>query len=199
MSTEFVPHIVGVGGTLRPNSSSELAMRQVLRGCQVLGASTEVLSGADLVLPMYSPQATDCPEAAQRMLAAFRRADGIVLSSPAYHGSISGLLKNALDFTEDMRTDRRVYWNGRAVGCISCGGGVQAAAATLSALRSITHALRGWPTPLGILVNTSVPVFDETARCVDPLIEAQFAIMAEELVQFANCHAAQSSCIEVAI
>ena len=42
-------------------------------------------------------------------------ADGLIIASPGYHGGISGLVKNALDYVEDLRGDARPYLDGRAV------------------------------------------------------------------------------------
>ncbi|PXW28654.1 NADPH-dependent FMN reductase [Paraburkholderia caballeronis] len=194
MTRAFVPHIVGIGGTLRAGSSSELVVRAALCEAQKLGATTEAIVGPDLVMPMYSPEAAARTPQAIRLLTALRRAHGVIVASPAYHGSLSGLLKNALDYTEDMRTDERTYLSGRAVGCIACAGGVQAGASTLATLRSIVHALRGWPTPLGVMLNTSMPLFDADGACVDASSAGQLGILAKEVVMFANasCGAAAS-------
>jgi FMN reductase len=115
-----------------------------------------------------------------------RRADGLVLGSPAYHGGISGLVKNALDYVEDMADDRRVYLDGMAVGCIGAGAGWQGAHATLAALRNVTHSLRGWPTPLGIALNTVEPAFDLEGHCVKPALEAQAEALARQILGFAT-------------
>ena len=70
-------------------------------------------------------------------------------------------MKNALDYTEDMCKDAEPYLDGRAVGLIVCGHGWQSTGVVLSAFRSIVHALRGWPTPMGVAINTLVERFDE--------------------------------------
>ncbi len=100
---------------------------------------------------------------------------------------ISGLVKNALDYCEDMRGDPRPYFEGRAIGCIACAAGWQAVGSTLAALRSVVHALRGWPTPLGVGINTAATkVFDDTGRCVDEGVDRQLKIMAEQVIDFAH-------------
>lgn len=76
-------------------------------------------------------------------------ADGIILASPADHGFVSGVVKNALDYVEDLADDPRCYFDGLAVGCIATGAGCEATVMTLEQLRAVAHALRGWPTPLG--------------------------------------------------
>jgi len=180
------PLIVGIGGTLRANSSSERALRRCLSLAETAGAATALFTGADLRMPLYEPGSPSVSPACEKMITMLRAADGIILASPGYHGSISGTLKNALDYTEEMRGDARVYFDGRAVGCIASAAGWQAAAATLSALRSITHALRGWPTPLGIMVNSSEPVFDTEGATISPALEENFALMTQQVVAFAR-------------
>ena len=71
-----------------------------------MGATTIMFNGAQLMLPLYDPNNKERTEAAQGGERA-QVADGIVLGSPGYHRSISGLIKNALDYTEDLREDRK--------------------------------------------------------------------------------------------
>jgi FMN reductase len=80
------------------------------------------------------------------------------------------MVKNAIDYTEDLRDDERCYLTGKAVGLVATGAGWQGAVQTLVALRGIVHALRGWPTPLGVAVNTAEPVFDSDGQCVSAKI-----------------------------
>ena len=79
---------------------------------------------------------------------AVRAADGLVIATPGYHGPVSGLIKNALDALDGLRDDERPYLEGRAVGCIVTADGWQACGTALASLRTIVHALRGWPTPV---------------------------------------------------
>ena len=87
----MAPYIVAVGGTLRAGSSTEKAMRHVLSTAERAGARTRLISGAALQLPMYQPENTERTEAARDLVAQLATADGIILGSPGYHGSISGL------------------------------------------------------------------------------------------------------------
>ncbi len=177
--------IVGVGGTLRPGSSTERVLLHVLRQTQALGAETSLFVGESINLPMYIPhQSTQCA-GARSLISALRQADAIVIGSPGYHGGISGLVKNALDYTEDMSKDEAPYFEGRAVGCIATGAGWQGANATLIALRNTVHALRGWPTPLGIALNTREPLFGADGECLFPEVAGLIRLMAAQLVSFA--------------
>ncbi len=179
------PLIVGIGGTQRSQSSSELAAKFALSLAQGAGASTVMLDGRALSLPLYNPAEPHRDERAMELVKILRNADGIIIACPAYHGGISGLIKNALDYTEDMRDDDRCYFDGRAVGTITCAAGWQAAATTLSALRSVVHSLRGWNTPLGVMINTAGKVF-EGETCVNSDVARNISIMVEQVIEFAR-------------
>jgi FMN reductase len=72
------------------------------------------------------------------------------------------------------------------VGCIVTAAGDQGAMTTLIALRSVVHALRGWPTPLGAAIVTSPPVFDAVGNCLSSRIETQLSLIAREVFDFAK-------------
>jgi len=182
----FRPYIVGIGGTTRSGSSSEKALRYALALAEAQGADVELFDGAGINLPMYTPESPARSEGAQRLVAALRRAHGVILSTPCYHGSISGLVKNALDYTEDMGKDAEPYLDGRAVGLIVCGHGWQSTGVVLSAFRSIVHALRGWPTPMGVAINTLVDHFDENGIGVAEPSARQMGIMVGQVIEFAR-------------
>ncbi len=180
------PFIVGIGGTTRPGSSSEKALRYALTLAAALGADVEFFDGASINLPMYAPESAERSEAAERMVAALRRANGVIISTPCYHGSVSGLVKNALDYTEDMCKDPEPYLDGRAVGLIVCGHGWQSTGVVLTAFRSIVHALRGWPTPMGVAINTLVEKFDEEGVGLQEQAVRQMGIMVGQVMEFAR-------------
>ncbi len=180
------PFIVAVGGTTRPGSTSEQALRLALDHCASAGCNTLLLAGTALPTELFDPTLPGRSPAAQRLVQALRAADGVLLASPAYHGGISGLVKNALDFTEDLRDDARPYLADRAVGCIVCADGAQALGSTLAALRAVVHALRGWPTPYGATLNTATRPFGGAGRPADPQALAAVARVADEVVQFAR-------------
>jgi FMN reductase len=178
------PLILGIGGTTRPASVTERALTVSLRAAADEGADTVLVAGPDLILPMYSPGEAERAAGAIQLVDTLRACNGLIIASPSYHGSVSGLIKNALDYVEDLRADRRVYLDGVAVGLIACAGGWQGASQTLSALRSIAHALRGWPTPLGAALNTSIRLFDEAGDCVDLSSKFQLETVGRQVVEF---------------
>ncbi|MEX0409013.1 NAD(P)H-dependent oxidoreductase [Aquibium sp. LZ166] len=182
--TDRPTHIVGIGGTTRIGSSSETALRHVLSICQSLGSTTELIAGPLLDLPMYDPSDDHRSPSARRLVQSLRNADGIIVSSPSYHGALSGVIKNALDYVEDMRDDPRPYFDGRAVGIVVTAFGAQGLGTTLIGLRSIIHALRGWPTPYAAAINSQTKPF-VNGRPANAEIESQLGTVATQVVQFA--------------
>jgi FMN reductase len=180
--TDWRPRILGLGGTTRERSSSERALRHAVDTAERMGASVEVLAAADLVLPPYAPE-RHLDERARRLIELVERADCVIIATPGFHGGLSGLIKNALDYMEELRTHDAPYLDGRAVGCIVCAAGWQATVTTLVSLRSTVHALRGWPTPLGVAINSA-----QAVGTVDPVAAAapQLELLAKQVVQFAR-------------
>lgn len=183
-STEKVPFVVGLGGTLRADSSTERAVRYCLESVERQGGRTRMFAGPDLELPMYAPHSLERTPAALEFVSALRDADAVVVGSPGYHGAISGLVKNALDYIEDLREDPRVYLDNTPWGCISCAYGWQAAVGTLGQLRSIGHALRAWPTPLGVAINSADKIWSETGELADATVRGQLEMLAMQLLTF---------------
>lgn len=183
------PLVVAIGGTLRRNSSTEKVLRLVLDRCAEQGAATCLITGEDLVMPPYAPEQAERSETATRLVDAIRRADAILIGSPGYHGGISGLVKNALDYVEDLR-EACSYFGGRPVGCVATGAGWQGAVATLNAIRSTVHALRGWPTPLGIAVNTADPLFSNDGSGVSTALAGNCAELARQMLEFVSAQRA---------
>ncbi|MBB5711236.1 NADPH-dependent FMN reductase [Sphingomonas xinjiangensis] len=151
------PHIVALGGTLRAESTTGRLLAAALSAAEARGARTTLLTGDAIAFRHYEPGLGKGDAAITRYLEALRTADAVIVGSPGYHGTLSGLVKTALDYVEELRTDDRVYFDGIPVGLLATAAGWQAAVSTLHALRTITHALRGWPTPLGLAINTAEP------------------------------------------
>lgn len=180
------PFIVGIGGTAAKGSSTEQALILALQAAEAAGGRTQFFGGeAMLSLPHYVPRSLALHGQAQEMVDAVRQADGLIIASPGYHGSISGLVKNAIDYLEETSKDRRVYLDGMPVGLIATAYGWQATGSTLGALRSIVHALRGWPTPMGAAINTSEGVFADGV-CQDKGAANQLDLVGRQVVEFAT-------------
>jgi FMN reductase len=178
--------IVGIGGTLHPNSSSELALKLALAETERLGADVGMIVGRALELPPYEPTRALAPENAVRLLELLRRADGLIVASAAYRGSIPGFLKNAIDYVEDLREDPLPYLEGRAVGCIICANGQQALGPALANMRAIIHTLRDWNTPYAVTISSRNQPVGSQPDLVNEELRQQLRLVASQVVQFAT-------------
>lgn len=181
------PLIVGIGGTVRTPSSSERVLLLALAAAEAAGARTRMFGGEILSrLPIYNPNDAEHPPERSALVEAVREANGVIVCTPGYHGSLSGLIKNALDSLEPLRDDARPYLDGRAVGCIVVADGWQACGSALAHLRSIVHALRGWPTPLGATLNSALKPFDDVGGLKEARDAFQVETVAQQVVAFAK-------------
>lgn len=176
--------IIGIGGTVSPGSTTQCALEIALEGARQAGAETQLFGMRELTsLPHYGMASLAAAGCAAELIAAVRGADGLIIGSPGYHGTISGLVKNALDYLEETSKDDRPYLDDVPVGLVASAYGPQAGASTLAALRSVTHALRGWPTPFGACVIGRPGLFGPDG-CSDPEIAAALRKVGQQTASF---------------
>ncbi|BCA60107.1 NADPH-dependent FMN reductase [Sphingomonas sp. HMP6] len=182
-----LPLVVGIGGTIGGVSSTERALAIALDAAGREGFRTRMFGGADMArLPLYDPKATTRTADERDFVDTVRQASALIIASPGYHGSISGVVKNALDLLEETaRDENRPYLADMPVGLIATAYGWQATGSTIAALRSIVHALRGWPTPFAAAVNSQVTKFDEAGGANDPAVVAQLQMVGQQVARFA--------------
>jgi FMN reductase len=180
--------IVGLGGGMRPTSRSLVALKEALAVTQAEGAETRLLSVLDLQLPIYRPD-YDSPEkygaeaapAIEHLIESMRWADGLIWASPSYHGSLSGAVKNALDYAQFLANDDPSFLYGKTVAMLATGAGAIAAVNTLTQLNQVAHALRAQIVPLAVPI-TSVGRAIEDGKLTDPQFRQRLAMMAKELM-----------------
>jgi FMN reductase len=182
------PLIVGIGGTVGGPSSTERALKIALRAARAAGLRTQAFGGTELErLPLYNPKAALRSEEERAFVGAVREASALIIASPGYHGNISGAVKNALDLIEETARDpRRPYLADVPVGLIATAHGWQATGSTIAAMRSIVHALRGWPTPFAAAINCQTVRFDDEGGVSDADVEAQLVMVGEQVARFAR-------------
>ncbi len=102
----------------------------------------------------------------------------MIIASPGYHGSVSGLIKNALDLLEETAADPRVYLTGIPSGVIATAYGWQATGGTIAALRAIVHVrCAAGQRLLAAAVNSAVSRFADDGACSDPAVMAQLGLV----------------------
>ena len=181
-----LPLVVGIGGTIGGVSSTERALMIALDSVGREGFRTRMFGGADMArLPLYDPKATSRTEVEREFVDTVRQASALIIASPGYHGSISGVVKNALDLLEETAGDARPYLADMPVGLIATAYGWQATGSTIAALRSIVHALRGWPTPFAAAINTQITKFDDAGGANEPAVLDQLTMVGQQVARFA--------------
>jgi len=182
--------VVGLGGSLSPNSSSLTALRIALEGAEKAGAKTEIFDIRELNLPMYDPGLSEIPEAVKKLAEATRNADGLIWSSPLYHGTISGSFKNALDWLQVLQGSKPSYLTDKVVGLIGAAGGVQGLQA-INTMEFVVRALRGWAVPLVAPIARSWDAFDKDGQAKDPKVGEQLRALGEEVYRASRQFAGQ--------
>ena len=169
--------VVGIGGSLRPDSSSYQALAVAIQRVQALGAEAKILDLRQMNLPFCSggDDYPDYPDVV-RLREAVQEADALILATPEYHGSISGVLKNTLDLMSFEQLSNKV------TGLISVLGG-QANSNALNDLRVIMRWVHGWVIPEQIAIGQSWKAFDKDGKLLDEKLSQRFDQFAESLVE----------------
>jgi len=178
------PSVVGIGGSLAPISSSLTALKIAMNGASSAGARTVIFDVRTLNLPFYAP-GLEAPKNAVEMCEEIYQAEGLIWSSPMYHGTISGSFKNAIDWFQLLADRDPPYLQDKVVGLISTAGGVQGLQA-VNTMEFIVRALRGWAVPLVIPIPNAMETFDGEGRARDPKIEGLLDHLGREVVRAAR-------------
>lgn len=168
--------IVGIGGSLRADSYSQIALELAAKRVEVLGAEVEVLDLRRMNLPFCNGEDNypDYPDV-EKLQNTVKAADGLILSTPEYHGSLSGVLKNALDLMSFEQLDNKV------TGLISVLGG-QPNSNALNDLRVIMRWVHGWVIPEQIAIGQAWKAFSPDGKILDEKLSQRFDGFAQSLV-----------------
>ena len=184
--------IVGLGGSLRHTSKSRAALQQALAGAAAAGAETRLLDLRELDLPMYNPDDDEPGEAAAQLIGSCYAADGLIWSSPLYQGTISGALKNALDWLHGLGQRDPPYLHDKVIGLISAAGGTQGLQA-INTMEFAVRALRGWAVPYVVPVASADRVFEASGGIKDESVQVQLSMLGREVVRIAELFAKDRS------
>ncbi len=156
------------------NSHSARALGVVLETAAAHGAETRLLDLNTAELPIYRPH--DTPDAASVRAAAdaVNWADAYVLASPDYHGSMSGAIKNFLDY----------FWTefaGKLFGylCASHERGLT----VMDQMRTAVRQCYGWSLPYGVAVHGDED-FDATANIYKPPVARRLRMLGRDLTVY---------------
>lgn len=178
--------VVGIGGTLRDHSTSLITLKYALRAAD---AKTELFDLNTLRLPMYDPDKAleDHSAEVRRYLDVVGKANVLIISTAAYHGTMAGVTKNALDFHEFLSEVEPPYWHNKVIGLIATAGGTMAAANTATGLIHVAHALRGIVVPQVIAIPQASRVIERSSGTIkDSTWANRLTQMAEMAVTLAR-------------
>jgi FMN reductase len=169
--------IVGINGSLRSGSYSRQALVVALEQAKGLGAEVELLDLQALTLP-FCDGGDEYPEFpdVERLRQTVKAADALILATPEYHGTMSGVLKNALDL---MGFDEL---SGKMTAAISVLGG-QANNNALNDLRTTMRWVHAWTIPEQVAIGQAWNAFDEQGQLKDARLAKRLADLAESLVK----------------
>ena len=176
--------VVGVSGSVRPHSYTRMAIEVALRGAQEVGGHTELIDLRDynLIFCDGKEDETGYPEDVFNLRKSVGQAQGIILGTPEYHGSFSGVLKNALDL---MGFDEL---EGKMIGLVGVSGGRMGAFNALSSLRDVGRALHAWVIPEQASVPKVWSVFDDSGTLTDGELRERVLEVGRQVARFAYLH-----------
>jgi FMN reductase len=175
--------VVGLVGSLRAESATRVAVQNALRGAEEEGAKVELLDLAAYNLPFLGREREEGNvRKVGRFRADLRAADGVIIGSPEIHGSISGVLKNALDLASSDE------FEGKMVGLVGVAGGKMGASETLDHLRTVGRSLHAWVVPTQASIGDSGAAFDSHGEPVDLEVGSRLKSVGKQVAHFARLH-----------
>jgi NAD(P)H-dependent FMN reductase len=171
-------HVVALAGSLRDGSYTRLALEHALRGVEEAGGTGELVDLRDFDLPMLDAD-HDGQGDSERLTETVGDADAVLLGTPMYHGSYSGVLKNALDYCGFDE------FEGKTVGLLAVSGG-SFPVTSLEHLRSVCRALNAWVIPHQAAIPRAHSAFDDDGGFRDEGTEERVLTLGRRAVGFAN-------------
>ncbi|HZP33159.1 MAG TPA: NADPH-dependent FMN reductase [Candidatus Acidoferrales bacterium] len=167
-------HVLGVSGSLREKSRTALALRLLLNVAEAHGAETRMLDLRTIELPLYRPDRPGGSAAELRLGEDMHWADAVVLASPDYHGSMSGTMKNFLDYNWEECA-------GKVFGyvCSSHEKGLT----VMDQMRTVVRQCYGWSMPYGLSFDGRAD-FDDHGILKNEKLEARLRMMGRDLVVY---------------
>ena len=177
-------NILGIAGSMREQSYSTRALKLVLEEVKKYDSESAVLELRKLNLPLYDPSGDTSDEPSsyininnnllERITTALKWADAFVLASPDYHGSMSGGMKNFLDyFWEDFA--------GKTFGYIVASH--EKGLTVADQMRTAVRQCYGWSMPYNISINGEKD-FDSEGNLVNSALAKRVKMLARDLVTY---------------
>ncbi|MFV2014215.1 MAG: NADPH-dependent FMN reductase [Candidatus Heimdallarchaeota archaeon] len=176
--------VKGILGSIRNNSFTKKALEIALLGAQEFGANIELIELSQYNLPFCDggDNKDNYHSDVLKLRNTVKEAHGIILATPEYHGSFSGVLKNALDlmgFNE---------FEGKMVGLLGVAGGVTGAINSLNMLGTVTRQLRTWVVPHHVSISQSRKAFSNEGKFFDDNLLNRTLELGRQVAKFSYLH-----------
>jgi Predicted flavoprotein len=177
-------NVLGVAGSMRQQSYSTRTLKIVLEEAKKYASEPYMLELRKINLPLYDPSEITSDEPSpnnnsnnnvlERITTALKWADAFVLASPDYHGSMSGGMKNFLDyFWEDFA--------GKTFGYIVASH--EKGLTVADQMRTAVRQCYGWSMPYNISINGEKD-FDSKGNLVNSALAKRIKMLARDLVTY---------------
>ncbi|RMG22379.1 MAG: NADPH-dependent oxidoreductase [Bacteroidetes bacterium] len=169
-------------GSVRQGRQTDQACRYLLQELRKQEAETRLLDLADYELPIYKESWEEQAQPQQALASfgqALAEADALILASPEYHGSYTGVLKNALDH----------YWKEfyrKPIGVMATGSGRFGGLNASTHLQQLVLSLGAFPMPFKLLVPYVNEAFDEQDQPLSEALIGNIQRFIEEFLWFAR-------------
>jgi len=182
-------NIIGLCGSLRNGSFTKKALTIALNACADQGAQTSLIDLVEYDLPFCDGNQNEekYPEGVAQFRKTIKDAHGIIIGTPEYHGSYSGVLKNALDLLgfDEME--------GKMIGLLCVSGGQFGGMNPLGDLRSIGRKLHAWVAPDEVAIPGSYSAFDDNGQLKNVEIKKRLEDLGKQVAKFSFLHCAEKS------
>ena len=168
----YTPKILAFAGSLRRDSYNKKLVRVAAEGAQEAGAEVTLIDLKEFPLPVYDgdvEEAEGLPRNAVRLKELFHAHDGLLISSPEYNSSISGALKNAIDWVSRPMDGEAPLgaFDGKVAALMSASPGRLGGLRGLVTVRSILGNIRVLVLPEQLAVSSANEAFDEAGGLRD--------------------------------
>jgi FMN reductase len=181
--------IVAICGSLRPGSYTRMALQTALRGARETGAEATLIDLREYQLIFCDGKENESgyPNDVFQLRGEVKRAHGVILGTPEYHGGVSGVLKNALDLMGFEELE------GKMLGLVGVSGGALGAVHALSHLRTVGRALHAWVMPEQVAISEAWKAFDEKGNLKNPEVEERLLELGRQVVRFSYLHSSEKA------
>jgi len=142
-------NVLAVVGSLQRDSVTRVVVRHVAADLGARGCKVDVWDLLSEPLPLFNPDASRELAGYPEMRARVDRADAYILGTPDYHGSVSGAMKNFLDF----------FWHEFAGKLfVTLVASHEKGLTVIDQLRTIARQCYAWSLPYGLSFTEDVDV-----------------------------------------